>query len=317
MSDDNYILEIKNLSVQALIKDRHFNIINKINLSIPKEKTVAIVGESGSGKTITALSIIKLLEKNLKIKEGSIIFDSKDLTNLSEEQIRKIRGKEISFVFQEPMTALNPVVDIKTQITEILTKHNLCDEETATKKAKEILTELSIPSSKINLYPHNFSGGQRQRILLAMALISEPKLLIADEPTTALDVVTQMEILDTIEKFKKEKKLSVILITHNFSIVSNYSEYTYVMYLGEIMEAGKTENIVKNPRHPYTKALLNSVIKMDNKNRLKSIKGSTPSISETPEGCRFINRCDYADEKCAKSPGEKITESGYYRCWNV
>ncbi|MCX7648612.1 MAG: ABC transporter ATP-binding protein, partial [Elusimicrobiales bacterium] len=286
MSDDNYILEIKNLSVQALIKDRHFNIINKINLSIPKEKTVAIVGESGSGKTITALSIIKLLEKNLKIKEGSIIFDSKDLTELSEEQIRGIRGKEISFVFQEPMTALNPVVDIKTQITEILTKHNLCDEETAVKKAKEILNELSIPSSKINLYPHNFSGGQRQRILLAMALISEPKLLIADEPTTALDVVTQMEILDTIEKFKKEKKLSVILITHNFSIVSNYSEYTYVMYLGEIMEAGKTENIVKNPRHPYTKALLNSVIKMDNKNRLKSIKGSTPSISQTPEGCR-------------------------------
>ncbi|MGC8728192.1 MAG: ATP-binding cassette domain-containing protein, partial [Elusimicrobiales bacterium] len=148
MSDDNYILEIKNLSVQALIKDRHFNIINKINLSIPKEKTVAIVGESGSGKTITALSIIKLLEKNLKIKEGSIIFDSKDLTELSEEQIREIRGKEISFVFQEPMTALNPVVDIKTQITEILTKHNLCDEETAIKKAKEILTELSIPSSK-------------------------------------------------------------------------------------------------------------------------------------------------------------------------
>jgi len=314
---ESNILEIKNLTLNAIINNREVNILNRVSIEIPDSRTVALVGESGSGKTLTALSIIKLLEKNLIIKEGEIIFHGKRIDNLDEDNIRKIRGREIAFVFQEPMTALNPVVDIETQITEILTEHQISDRDSARKKAAGILEKLSIPSSKINSYPHNFSGGQRQRILIAMALISSPKLLIADEPTTALDVVTQLEILNLLEDLKKENKLSVILITHNFAIVSKYSDYTYVMYMGEIVEAQNTEDIIKEPKHPYTKALLDSIVKLGTKDKLKSIKGIMPSITDIPAGCRFKTRCDYADEKCDKEPPVKKIKNGYYRCWNI
>ncbi|MEF3280776.1 MAG: ABC transporter ATP-binding protein [Elusimicrobiota bacterium] len=310
-------LEIRNLSLSANINSKKYNIVNNVSIKIEKGQTVAIVGESGSGKTLTALSIIKLLDKNIFIESGEIIFKGKNIAQLGENEIRKLRGKEISFVFQEPLTALNPVVNIQTQMIEVLIQHKLADKKNAINKARELLKTVGIPPDKIKMYPHNFSGGQRQRILIATSLLTDPSLIIADEPTTALDVVTQIEILNLLEKLKKEKELSVMLITHNFAIVSQYSDYVYVMYLGEIMEEGKTEDIIKNPRHPYTKSLIESIVKLEKKDTLKTIKGIMPSIFEMPRGCRFMTRCNFANEKCMKKPPSNKTESGFYSCWNV
>lgn len=309
------ILEIKNLSIS--LKKSDLNIVNNISLKLEEGKTTAIVGESGSGKTITALSIIKLLPRELIIKSGEIYFNEKNLVKTDDSEMRNIRGKEIAFIFQEPLTALNPVVNIETQMTEILLAHNICSYEQAKKKSIEMLEIVGIPKEKIKLYPHNFSGGQRQRILIAMAMLTDPKLIIADEPTTSLDVITQMEILNLLEKIKYEKKLSLILITHNFSVVSNYSNYVYVMYLGEIMEYGKTDDIIENPKHPYTKALLQSIVKLEKTDRLISIEGTTPSIFNIPKGCRFITRCKYKNEKCIEPPPIRENNYGYYRCHNT
>lgn len=309
--------EIKNLSVDASVDNKRYNVLNDINIKLSEGETISLVGESGSGKTTLVQSIIRILNKNLMISSGSIVFNDRNIIDMSEDEIRDLRGKDISIVFQEPLTALNPVVDIETQMTEVLTHHHIASENDAKKRAAEMIERVNIPQSKIKLYPHNFSGGQRQRILIAMALITDPKILIADEPTTALDVITQIEILNLIKKFKKEKKLSVILITHNLAVVSAYSDYVYVMYLGEIMEAGKTTSIIKDPKHPYTKALLESIVKLEKTERLKSIKGTTPSIFEIKDGCRFITRCDYATDRCKEKPPFKETENGYYRCWNL
>lgn len=309
------VLEIKDLTVDALIGSNQYNVIKDVSLKLKEKQTLAIVGESGSGKSLTSLSVIKLLENNLTVKNGEIIFQNKNLLELDENEINKIRGKEISFVFQEPLTALNPVVNIKTQMTEVLTKHMNMSEKQAEEKAREMLEKVGIDSTKINSYPHNFSGGQRQRILIATALLTNPKILIADEPTTALDVTTQIEILNLIEDMKKLYNMSVMLITHNFSIVANYSDYVYVMYLGQIMEANTTANIIKSPRHPYTKALLNSLVKLEKSEKLETIKGTTPSIKEIPDGCRFKTRCNYYHEKCDTEPPYKNTENGMYKCW--
>jgi oligopeptide/dipeptide ABC transporter ATP-binding protein len=309
--------EIKNLSVDADFDGKRYNILNDINIKLSEGKTISLVGESGSGKTTLVLSVLMLLNKNLRITSGSIVFDDKNIVDMSDDELRDLRGKDISIVFQEPLTALNPVIDIETQMTEVLTHHHIALGNEAKRRAAEMIESVNIPRSKIKLYPHNFSGGQRQRILIAMSLITNPKILIADEPTTALDVITQIEILNLIKKFKEEKNLSVILITHNLAVVSAYSDYVYVMYLGEIMEAGRTINIIKNPKHPYTKALLESIVKIEKTERLKSIKGTTPSIFEIKDGCRFMTRCDYATEKCSNKPPVKQTEDGYYRCWNL
>lgn len=310
------LIEIRNLSIDAEISKSHYNIINKLNINIPQQSIISIVGESGSGKTITALSIVKLLEKNLKITSGEILFEGKNILEFNEEEMMNIRGRKISFIFQEPMTALNPVINIETQLIEGPVIHKIASKDQAIEMAKELLKKLDIPLSKLKLYPHNLSGGQRQRILIAMALITSPQLLIADEPTTALDVITQLDILEIIKELKEEKKLSVMLITHNFAIVSNYSSYTYVMYMGEIMEAGKTSTIINSPKHPYTIALLSSIIKLNDQSRLKSIKGLPPLISELKDGCRFMTRCEFATEICKKEPPVNPTPDGYYRCWN-
>ena len=310
------LLDIKDLSIDATISNKTYNIIKDVSIKVKKGETVAIVGESGSGKTITSLSILRLLEKNLSIKKGKIIFEGKNILELNEDEMRKIRGKEISFIFQEPLTALNPVVNIETQITEVLTHHKICDQKTASQRAKEVLERVGISSQKIKQYPCNFSGGQRQRILIAISLIAEPKLIIADEPTTALDVITQVEILNLLNKIKEQKR-SIILITHNISVVANYSDYVYVMYLGQIMESGKTYDVINNPFHPYTKLLLNSLVTLEKKDKLNPIEGQTPSVYEIPQGCRFITRCPYKTEKCNQEPPTKKKEERYLKCWNV
>jgi len=310
------LLNINELSLDARINNKNYNIVNDVSVKVKKGEIVSIVGESGSGKTLTFLSTIRLLEKNLFIKKGEIIFENKNILNLDEKEIRKIRGKEISYIFQEPLTALNPVIDIETQISEVLIQHKICNEKQAREKVKEMLLKVGISPEKSKQYPHNFSGGQRQRILIAMALISNPKLIIADEPTTALDVITQIEILNLLKEIKEEKK-AIVLITHNISVVANYSDYVYVMYLGQIMENGKTYDVINNPIHPYTRLLLNSIITLDKKERLKPIEGYTPSIYEIPEGCRFITRCPYKLEKCKIQPPIRKKGERYFRCWNV
>jgi oligopeptide/dipeptide ABC transporter ATP-binding protein len=310
------LLEIRNLSIDAKIDNNFHNIIKDIDIRVKKGEMVGIVGESGSGKTITSLAIIKLLEKNLFIKNGEIIFEGKNIMQLNDDEMRKLRGREISFVFQEVLTALNPVMDIETQVSEVLIHHRICDKEQALQKTTEILKKLGIPLDKLKHYPHNFSGGQRQRILIAISLIGDPKLIIADEPTTALDVITQIEILKILKKIKEEGK-SIILITHNISIVRNFSDYVYIMYLGEIMESGKTLDVMSNPIHPYTKLLLNSIVTLEKKDRLKPIEGNIPSIYEIPTGCRFITRCPFKTDKCIKEPPIKNKEGRYFRCWNV
>ncbi len=312
-----YPLEIKNLRVNLVDGFKKYSVIDGIDLKVEQGKITAVVGESGSGKTLTFLSVIRLIPWVFEIESGMIVFDGKDLLRVSDSELRKIRGRKISFIFQEPMTALNPVVNIKKQMTEILTQHGIADYKTACEMAEKSLVDVGIEPFKINLYPHNFSGGQRQRILIAMALLSNPDLVIADEPTTSLDVVTQIEILNLLERLSRERKISFVLISHNISVVYNYSDYVYVMYLGQIVEEGKTDSVIENPAHPYTSALLSSVIKLGLKERIKPIEGLPPEIKDINDGCRFYGRCPFATDNCYnEKPPLKERKDGYYRCWN-
>lgn len=310
-----YVLEIEDLKV-SLIKDNNlYNILDNISLKVAHSNITAVVGESGSGKTITFLSVLGLISDELMLESGKIIFDNKNILNLSKEDIRKIRGKEITFIFQEPMTALNPVVNIEKQMTEILTEHNICNYKEALDKCRQALSDVGINPSRIKSYPCNFSGGQIQRILIAMSIVTNPKLVIADEPTTSLDVITQIDILNLIKRLTKEKSISVVLISHNISLVYNFSDYIYVMYLGQIVEEGETQKVIEKPRHPYTIALLNSIVKIGTKERIKPIEGVPPELTKWGSGCRFYGRCIYGIDKCSKKPPKKERESGYYYCW--
>ncbi|MCX7641669.1 MAG: ABC transporter ATP-binding protein [Elusimicrobiales bacterium] len=311
----NSILSIKDLVINLKYGESKYKVIDSISIEALKGKITAVVGESGSGKTITFLSVVKLLPDSMCIESGEIIFDSIKILDLSERDLTKIRGKDICYIFQEPMTALDPVFTIESQMVEILLHHNLADYAKAKELSLKVLSEVGINPAKINNYPHNFSGGQRQRILIAMALLTIPKLIIADEPTTSLDVVTQLEILELIKKLSHEKNLSVILISHNISVVYNYSEYVYVMYLGQIVEEGETSCVIENPQHPYTEALLSSVVKLGFKRQIKPIEGIPPEINKWPNGCRFYGRCPYGQDKCKLKPPKKIRKGGYYYCW--
>ncbi len=313
-----YILELNNLRINLIEEvGRKYNVIDGVNIKVEAGKITSIVGESGSGKTITLLSVMRLIPSVFEIESGSILFDGMDLLKISEDELRGMCGRRISFIFQEPMTALNPVVSIKKQMIEILTEHKITDYDTAYKLAKKALYEVGVDGEKIDLYPHNFSGGQRQRILIAMALLSKPDVVIADEPTTSLDVVSQLEILNILENLCREKKLSVVLISHNISIVYNYSDYVYVMYLGQIVEEGKTDSIIEEPHHPYTSALLSSVIKLGLKERIKPIDGLPAEIKDFNPGCRFYERCPFKTDICyTKKPPRKERKDGFYWCWN-
>lgn len=311
----NSILSINNLVVTLNDNNKKYKILDSISMNISNGVVTAVVGESGSGKTLTFLTVMRLLSNNLEIECGSIFFNSKDIIKLDEESLRDIRGRFISFVFQEPMTALNPVVSIEKQMTEILTEHKICNYKMARELSINALKEVGIDPLKITQYPHNFSGGQRQRILIAMALLSNPKLVIADEPTTSLDVVTQIEILNLLRKLSNEKNLSVVLISHNMSVVYNYSDYIYVMYLGQIVEEGKTSSVIENPKHPYTIALLNSIVKLGSKEKIKTIEGLPPDVKNWSNGCRFYGRCKYGFSNCKDKPPKRERENGFYYCW--
>lgn len=296
------ILEVKDLHVTFSTYGGTVKAVRGVNFHLKKGETLAIVGESGCGKSVTSNAIMRLIPNPPgKITGGSITFKGKDLTRQTEKEMRSIRGVDISMIFQDPMTALNPTLTIGTQLTEGLMQHEKISKEAAQKKALEMMDLVGIPSPKERLkqYPHQFSGGMRQRIVIAIALICEPELLIADEPTTALDVTIQAQILELFEKIQKVTGVSIILITHDLGVVASIADRIAVMYAGKIIETGTKRDIFYRSEHPYTRGLLSSVPRLDlQEEKLTSIDGTPPDLFSPPIGCPFVARCSYAMEVC-------------------
>ena len=318
--DNNYILQIKDLHTCFTENGKQLPAVNGINLNIQKGKITALVGESGCGKTMTALSILRLVPNPGKIVSGEILLNDKDLLKLSEKEMRKIRGKEISLIFQEPGLALNPVYTIGNQIKEVIKLHRK-DIKDVNKETINLLKQVKIPEpeQRIKSYPHELSGGMQQRALIAMAIACRPKLLIADEPTTALDVTIQARILMLIKDLVKELNMSVLLITHDLGIVAEVADSVAIMYAGKIVEYADVYTILKNPLHPYTKGLLESIPKMDSKSKkLTAINGSVPDLSALPSGCTFNPRCSITEKECHfKIPSLKNISNNHYVSCNL
>lgn len=314
------LLEVKNLKTIFRTYAGQVSALNNISFSIAYGEAVGIVGESGSGKSVTMLSVMKLLSENGKVVEGDIIFDGNNLRDVNEVGMQKIRGNEIGMIFQDPMTSLNPVFTIGNQLVEAILKHNKITKEHAIKKAIEMLRMVGIPSpeKRMKQYPHEFSGGMRQRAMIAMSLSCEPKLLIADEPTTALDVTIQAQILELMKELKHKMNTSIILITHDLGLVSEICERVIVMYGGTIVEQGKVDEIFYHPQHPYTMGLLKCIPRLNmGKERLNPIEGSPPDMIKPPKGCPFVDRCVSAMKICeSEKPEYKEVNQGHgAACW--
>lgn len=314
------ILEVKNLKTSFFTQEGEVEAVRDVSFDVFKGETVGIVGESGSGKSITSKSIMRIIEKPGRIKDGEILFEEIDLLKLSTKDMRKIRGNKISMIFQDSMTALNPLITVGNQIQEIIIRHQHLDKKEAREKSIEILRKVGIPSPEdtVNRYPHEFSGGMRQRVCIAMAISSNPKLLIADEPTTALDVTIQAQILNLLKDLNKDKDSSIMLITHDLGVVYNTCDRVVVMYGGRIMEIGTVDEIFENPKHPYTIGLLKSIPRGVNtkKERLTSIEGTPPNLLKPPNGCPFYDRCNEKMDMCIERPATKlINENHKVDCW--
>jgi oligopeptide/dipeptide ABC transporter ATP-binding protein len=291
--------------------------VDGVSFDIEKGETLALVGESGSGKTMTALSIMRLIPFPGKIVSGKIVFDGENLLKKTEKEMRNIRGSGISMIFQDPMTFLNPVFRVGDQIAESIILHQGLRKEDAMEKVIETMELVQIPPDRIDYYPHQLSGGMRQRILLAIATSCNPHILIADEPTTALDVIVQSEVLELLKKLRNTLGMSTLLITHDLGITRELAERVAIMYAGNIMECGDIATIFKNARHPYTRGLIESIPKID-QDRLTSIEGSPPNMVNPPQGCRFHPRCRFKIEKCNKEKPEtiEIENKHYISCFN-
>jgi peptide/nickel transport system ATP-binding protein len=297
------LLEVKNLQTAFNIDGTDYNAVDNVSFKVMSGQIVGIVGESGCGKSVMSLSIIKLLPKESgKIKSGEVIFDGLNLEKMSESQINKVRGKDVSMIFQEPMTSLNPVFTIGYQLQEVLFNHLKITKQEARLKSIALLKSVGIsrPEKLIDEYPHQLSGGMRQRVMIAIAIACQPKLLIADEPTTALDVTVQAQILELLKDIQAVNDMSVILITHDLGVIAEMCDEVMVMYAGRIIEHTDVDTLFYNPKHPYTSLLLGAIPKMDGQEeRLSSIKGIVPSLINMPaEGCRFANRCPKAMPEC-------------------
>ncbi len=300
------LLEVENLKTQFETGAGTVKAVDGISYHVDEGETVAIVGESGCGKSVSAMSILRLIpDPPGKIVDGRIIFDGRNLLDLPDSEIRKVRGGQISMVFQEPMTSLNPVLTIGLQLTETMILHLGLSQEEADKRAIELLGLVGIGEAERRLkqYPHQFSGGMRQRVMIALALSCKPKLIIADEPTTALDVTIQAQILELMRNLTKDMGVALIIITHNLGVVARYAERVIVMYAGKIVEKGTAKQVYHNPRHPYTIGLLNSVPRMDlhRGRRLVPIEGQPPDLTRLDQGCSYRPRCRWAIDKCAAS----------------
>jgi peptide/nickel transport system ATP-binding protein/oligopeptide transport system ATP-binding protein len=325
MSGENHhLLKIRNLHTYFFLDEGVLKAVDGIDLDLKEGETLGIVGESGCGKSVTALSILRLIPSPPgKIVKGEISFRGTDLLALSETEMRKIRGRSITMIFQEPMTCLNPVFQVGDQISEILRLHEGISRKEAWERSIEMLRMVGIPSPerRVKEYPHHLSGGMRQRAMIAMAMACSPKLMIADEPTTALDVTIQAQILELMTHLKQEKAMSLILITHNLGVIAETVQNVMVMYAGRIFEYADVRSIFVNPRHPYTQGLLNSIPRVDRedteKERLEAIPGLVPSLLNLPEGCKFLERCKYAFHPCTgEEPPLRENDSGHFvRCW--
>ncbi|MCL4477044.1 MAG: ABC transporter ATP-binding protein [Nitrospirae bacterium] len=307
------LLEVRDLSISFSTSSGPLNVVNKLNFSINEAEVFGLVGESGCGKSLTALAIMGLLPEN-SFAEGELHFKSRDLLTTDKESMRRLRGKEISMIFQEPMTSLNPVLTIGYQIAEVLTTHM---GKSATEKVVELLKAVKIPSPEIRLkeYPHQMSGGMRQRIMIAMAIACNPSLLIADEPTTALDVTIEAQILELMRNLREERKMAVLLITHDIGVIAENAERAAVMYAGRTMEISRVSQVLETPKHPYTIGLLESLPKRKGI-PLKPIPGSVPRPEELPPGCKFSDRCRYMIPDCRKEEPalREIIQGHFARC---
>ncbi len=311
------LLEVRNLKTQFFTSAGTVHAVDGISYDVAPGETVAIVGESGCGKSVGAMSIMRLIpDPPGRVVGGEVIFDGQDLLKISEPEMRKIRGRHIGMIFQEPMTSLNPVLSIERQLTETLEEHLDVSHEKAHARAIELLglVGISEPERRLKQYPHHLSGGMRQRVMIAMALACEPKLIIADEPTTALDVTIQAQILELMKNLTRELGVAMIIITHNLGVVARYADRVNVMYAGKIIESGDATQIYKNPKHPYTLALLRSVPRLDQKRgyKLEPVGGQPPDLTKLDEGCAFRPRCAFAVEKCGREfPPLEEVESGH------
>lgn len=315
------LLEVKNLKTSFFIESGEVEAVRGVTFRLNKGEVVGIVGESGSGKSVMAKSVMSLVASPGKVKEGEILFHNENILSKSEKELRSIRGNQISLISQDPMSALNPVVKIGKQMTEVIIRHQKVKKKEAEQIAVNLLKQvgLSSPEERVKQYPHELSGGMKQRVMIAMAMSCNPDLLIADEPTTALDVTIQAQILDLMKNLKNETNMALLLITHDLGIVAQNCTRVIVMYGGLIMEEGPVLDIFQSPNHPYTKGLLNSLPKISNgvKERLAPIQGVTPNLLHPPQGCPFAERCPHAMDICEKErpPYFEIGDGRRSMCW--
>jgi oligopeptide/dipeptide ABC transporter ATP-binding protein len=317
------LLSVRDLAVEFSTRKKIVHAVNGVSFDLEAGETLGIVGESGCGKSVTSLAMLGLLAKQGRVTAGEVLLHDRDLLKVADKDLRAIRGRHIAMIFQDPMTSLNPVLTVGRQITEALRKHLDMSKDAADEEAAKLLERVGIPGARERLgdYPHQFSGGMRQRVMIAMAISCRPQVLIADEPTTALDVTIQAQILDVLKTLVAEEGMALILITHDLGVVAGVCERTNVMYAGRFVEKAPTPELFARPRHPYTLGLLNSVPRLDSvrKEKLSPIGGAPPDLAFLPEGCAFAPRCAYAtDESRARVPDlRRIDSPGHFvACWN-
>ncbi len=323
-NSNDILLDVRNLETGFATESGYVKVLDRVNFSINKGQTVGIVGESGCGKSVTSLSVMRLLPRPAgRIEGGEILFNGIDITKLPVQKMHEIRGNKISMIFQEPMTALNPVQKVGQQLGEVYRLHHPDMTNNDVRKASiEMLSAVGIPDEerRLNEYPHQLSGGIRQRVMIAMALACRPDLLIADEPTTALDVTIQAQILRLMKKMQKDFGMAIMFITHDLGVIAELCDYVVVMYAGKIVEKGTVQEIFKKPRHPYTKGLLESIPRLETtpKTKLPIIEGIVPDLFNLPKGCRFANRCNYASDICQGGHPEleEVMSNHHVACYN-
>jgi peptide/nickel transport system ATP-binding protein len=316
------LLEVKGLKVQFATEDGIVKAVDGVDFELDRGRVLGIVGESGSGKSVTAMTLLGLTRDQNSRFEGEVVYKGRDVLQMSEHELEGVRGNEMSMIFQDPMTSLNPVYTVGTQIAEAIQIHERADKAASRRRAIELLKQVGIPNadSRIDNYPHEFSGGMRQRAMIAMALACNPDVLIADEPTTALDVTIQAQIIELIDRLKDDFNSAVILITHDLGVVAEIADEIVVMYAGRVVERAKTRSLFYDPQMPYTWGLLGSIPRLDRpkQERLHSIKGMPPSLVRPPVGCKFRPRCPHAFSKCMEEPDleNRVEEPGHLdRCW--
>ena len=317
---ESVVLDIKNLSSHFFTAKGEIPAVDGVSIRVPAGKIIGIVGESGCGKSMTAMSVMGLLRYPGRVVDGTVTLDGRDITHLSQKELSRVRGNEISMIFQEPMTSLNPVYPVGRQVREAILLHQNVTKEEAKKRVIEIFRAVGIPEpeKRYKSYPHQLSGGLRQRVMIGMAMVCKPKVMIADEPTTALDVTIEAQILRLMKELCTDQGTSIILITHNMGVVAEICDYVYVMYAGKVMEQAETFELFENTKHPYTQGLLKSIPRLDKKEkRLYTIDGVVPNLLHLPEGCSFCTRCDRAVKRCfTEKPGLYETGGGHeVRCF--